>query len=340
MSDEGKERSVEDVLAAIRARVAAEGASLEREAPDEEPLILTATMQVEDADEVAPLVLDRPVAEAPPAEELAPLRLDTPADGAEPLRLDTPVSDDTPLRLDTPLADEPKRSSPEGYALFAWERGPESEQADAASEDEPPAVDEPSEPALPGGAEGPIALDGPVATESAGIEDEAVPDAPYAEVPEPEAEPAEVTALHPTADDDATAEEPASEDDGPSETATSDDTAEEDATPPAEYDVWSARPAEGESVFTPATEPSAAVAAASTVASATALPDRETIRGIVREAMGEQGHISSNEPDLRALVREILIEELQGEMGAQFSRGVRKAVRKDIIRAFKERGLN
>ncbi|QPH54069.1 hypothetical protein [Pontivivens ytuae] len=317
MSDEGKERSVEDVLAAIRARVAAEGASLEREAPDEEPLVLTATMQVEDADEVAPLVLDRPVVDEAPAEE--------------PLRLDTPVADEAPLRLDTPVEEESKRSSPEGYALFAWERGPESE---TASEDEAPEPEEPSEPSLPAGSESPIALDSSVA---ANVEEEAVPDAPYAEVPEPEAEPAEVTALHPAADDETTTDEPASEDDEP---AASNDTAEEDTTPPAEYDVWSARPAEGESVFTPATEPSAAVAAAATVASAAALPDRETIRGMVREAMGEQGHASSNEPDLRALVREILIEELQGEMGAQFSRGVRKAVRKDIIRAFKERGLN
>ena len=66
--------------------------------------------------------------------------------------------------------------------------------------------------------------------------------------------------------------------------------------------------------------------------------DAEAIRAIVREELSGRSNADSSE--LRDEIRAIVAEELDSALGRDFPRSLRKSLRKDIVRALKERGLN
>ncbi|WP_316012903.1 hypothetical protein [Roseobacter sp. HKCCA0434] len=349
-SDDKGGRNVEDVLAAIRARVQAEDAGLGKR-PDEAPMRLGAAQQVEDSEEVAPLRLDRSVTPATPA----PLRLDDPV-SETPLRLDTPAKA-APLRLDTPAPEV--EDVPEAPHV---ELEPE-EPATAEVRQLFPRRDETAAQMAPSG-------DGYAADEAAEAEDRGMADeAEDGRAPELEAD-------APATDDEweeAAADRSdegydvwsSDEDADPLPEADASRVAELTAAEPerdeiadvasADYDVFGrqdppdedadsavaavegdAAPAEAE-FPEPALVPEALATAAPASDAPAAAADPDMIRAIVREELAGQG---VDRDALRAQVREIIAEEIQGDFGKELARSVRKAIGKDIVRAFKDRGLN
>ncbi|SOH93395.1 hypothetical protein SAMN06273572_10271 [Monaibacterium marinum] len=98
-------------------------------------------------------------------------------------------------------------------------------------------------------------------------------------------------------------------------------------TPPSEYDVWTPQAY---------AEPIAEVTAPVEVE--TSAIDETEIRAIVREVL--VGVDIGTHEELRAEIRAIVAEELRGALGDEIARSIRKTIRKDIVRAFKDRGLN
>lgn len=306
MSDgkDGAERSVSDVLAAIRARVQAEEAGLSAQPqPDgTPPMRLTADQQVEDTDTAPTLRRDQP----------APMRLDTPVDLPK-LRLGDPVpaDDDTAMRGDTP----------------EMEHVPEARHIDVEDPEEAPR----SATVTPLFASQPEAMVMPDAETALDFEDTAAPedeglDGPeFDVVGEDERFEAEEAALL----EDTVHGAPVAEQMPDPETAE----------PSEGYDVWNpqpnAAPAEYD-VWTPQAYPDAV--ADPVIAPSPTGVDAETIRAIVREILAEQA--VDGDDEVRAEIRGIVAEELDGELGEALAKSIRKTIRKDIVRAFKDRGLN
>jgi len=134
----------------------------------------------------------------------------------------------------------------------------------------------------------------------------------------------------------------AAEDGEKSEPIEADFTPDPIAATAAEYDIWTPAPDAPDAeydVWTPQ-------------AYADPLPDRaeigaepdandldtDAVRAIVMDVIAEQPSI--NESQLRSEIRAILADEIDKALGGEFVRALRKSIRKDIVRAFKERGLN
>ncbi|QIK40919.1 hypothetical protein [Pontivivens nitratireducens] len=299
-------RSVKDVLAAIRARVQADEAGLSARPDDRTPpLRLGEAQQVDDSDIVQPLR----------REPDAPLRLDTPVDrpsDVPPLPLTTPVQDTAPLRLQ-PSA--PATEVPEAPHMHV-EDEPEGEAGDGTGATITPLFA--SQPEA-------MTIDATEAERATSEVIEELRDEPRVESVE------QVVTPHDDGQDDShstpTQEERAET--GPPNAAEYDVWSPAPDMPPSEYDVWSPDP-----FAEPLPDPVEIAAASS---SDTEL-DAEAIRAIVREELS--GRTNADSSHLRGEIRAIVAEELESALGPDFPRSLRKSLRKDIVRALKERGLN
>ncbi len=297
-------RSVKDVLAAIRARVQADEAGLSARPDDRTPpLRLGEAQQIDDSDTVQPLR----------REPDTPLRLDTPVDqpsDVPPLPLTTPVQDTVPLRLE-PSA--PATEVPEAPHMHV-EDEPEGEAGGGTGATITPLFA--SQPEA-------MTIDATEAERATSEVIEELRDEPRVESVE------QVVTPQDDGQDDShstpTQEERAET--GPPNAAEYDVWSPAPDMPPSEYDVWSPDP-----FAEPLPDPVEIAAASS---SDTEL-DAEAIRAIVREELSGRPDSS----DLRDEIRAIVAEELESALGPDFPRSLRKSLRKDIVRALKERGLN
>lgn len=200
--------------------------------------------------------------------------------------------------------------------------GAEQQVADANRDDTPLRLDVPVAVAS-------LRLETPVSESDDAVEIEEVPEAPHVEVEDIADEQPSAT-VTPLFGKRSVEPEPVVEDE---------DEVESVANP--EYDVWTPKPDTPPSeydVWTPQAyaEPIAEVKTPVEVEPSPV--DATEIRAIVREVL--VGVDIGTHEELRDEIRAIVAEELRGALGDEIARSIRKTIRKDIVRAFKDRGLN